>query len=174
MVIVIGIVIIIIIIIGWLLLGWITFTVDTDQADYSLKALGLFKGSIILKHDDVHLLLAAPFFQKRIELVNLLLNDQKEDKWKDGAPKKGRKRKSKDPFSRRVRKRIIPLLKSFRTERFYANIDTDDPVLNAKLYPFAFLAQRRGIPLFFNFQGRQSVHLVIRNRLANVLWALYV
>ena len=174
MVIVNVILIFIIIIIGWLLLGWITFTVDTDRADYSLKALGLFKGSIILKHDDVHMLLAAPFFRKRIELMNLLLNGQKEDKWKSEAPKKRSKKKSKGPFLRRARKRIIPLLKSFRTERFYVNIDTDDPVLNAKLYPLAFLAQRRGIPLFFNFQGRQRVQLVIRNRLANVLWALYV
>ena len=98
MVIVIGILIFIIVIIGWLLLGWFTFTVDTDRADYSLKALGLFRGSIILEHDDVHLLLAAPFFQKRIELVNLLLTGQKEDKLKDGALKKGKRKSQRTHF----------------------------------------------------------------------------
>ncbi|NND07128.1 MAG: hypothetical protein HKN87_12180 [Saprospiraceae bacterium] len=173
MVIVTIIVVLLLLILTWILFGWVILTIDTDRQHYSLKAFGVCTVSITSEDRILHLRITLPFFQKRIDLERLMLERGVTPKKKPAAPQKDKKKKKAGYFlSRKLRKRIIPLLKSFKVRHFFMNIDTDDPVLNAKLYPFAFFARRWGMPVYFNFQGRQCVQLEVRNRLVNILWAL--
>ena len=172
MVIVIIILVLLLSILTWILLGWVILSIDTDRQQYSLKAFGICTASIIAKDDILHLQLVFPFFRKQLGLESILLGSGVPKRKKAVTAHEDKRGRTTNFFSRKIRGRIIPILKSFKVRHFFMNIDTDDPVLNAKLYPFAFLARSWGMPLYFNFQGRQCVRLEVRNRLVNILWAL--
>lgn len=79
-------------------------------------------------------------------------------------------REKKKPRSSRWDKRtfspakIRRLIQSFRVEEFRWELDTGDPVLNAKLYPAFFLSGYRWGATEVNFEGRNSLVLHIVNR----------
>lgn len=64
------------------------------------------------------------------------------------------------------------LLASFRVRRFRVNLDTDDFILNAYLYPIFTLLNGRNRRLAINFQGQTMVDVFMTNRVWKVLWAL--
>ena len=56
------------------------------------------------------------------------------------------------------------LLKSFRVKYFRLELDTGNPVLNARLYPWVYLIGQRAGDVGINFLGRNHVSLQIVNR----------
>lgn len=58
----------------------------------------------------------------------------------------------------------IRLLRSFRVRYFSWDLDTGDPVWNAKLYPVAFLLQTRGVGVRVNFWHYNRLAFRITNR----------
>ena len=65
--------------------------------------------------------------------------------------------------------RIFKILKTFKTKEFYLNIDTGNCILNAKLYPlFALLNYNTG-NFHINFQGRNQLVLIIKNRPIDII-----
>lgn len=91
----------------------------------------------------------------------------------------GRPGKKSSRNAKAVKKRGLPLdragklLKSFRVKSFRLELDTGNPVLNAKLYPLLFLPGLRTWDVGINFLGRNHVSLQIVNRPIYILNALF-
>jgi hypothetical protein len=64
------------------------------------------------------------------------------------------------------------LLASFRVRRFFINLDTDDFILNAYLYPIFTLLNGKNRRLAINFQGQTVVDVFLTNRVWRILWLL--
>ncbi|MEJ2163676.1 MAG: hypothetical protein P8X60_10320, partial [Robiginitalea sp.] len=64
------------------------------------------------------------------------------------------------------------LMRSFKVRRFRMEIDTGDPVLNAKLYPLFFHLERHAGSIRLNFINRNHLLLQITNRPINLLKAI--
>jgi hypothetical protein len=64
------------------------------------------------------------------------------------------------------------LLQSFRIRRFRLNIDTDDYILNAYLFPLFVFLNGKNRRLAINFQGLTVVDILVTNRVWKILWAL--
>ena len=64
------------------------------------------------------------------------------------------------------------LLKSFRVRRFRLNIDTDDYILNAYLFPLFVFLNGENRRLAVNYQGLTVVDILVTNRVWKILWAL--
>ncbi|MDX2001455.1 MAG: hypothetical protein SFW35_03435 [Chitinophagales bacterium] len=89
----------------------------------------------------------------------------------EAAPKPKKKRKPRRRPKWVNFKLVLRLIKTFRVKHCYVNIDTDDVMLNAKLYPWVFLlGQYWGHPLYINFTHQQTVRLCIDNRASRILW----
>ncbi len=66
-------------------------------------------------------------------------------------------------------KRIMRLLKSFKVKKFLINIDTGDPILNAKLYPiFSLLNISKG-NFNVNFKNINQLTLHLENRPIDII-----
>ncbi|MEP7196115.1 MAG: hypothetical protein ABI851_06310 [Saprospiraceae bacterium] len=64
------------------------------------------------------------------------------------------------------------LLKSFRVKKCYINLDLDEPVWNALLFPYVYLLNvSSGLDLNINFLGENEIILQFENNLARMLWA---
>ena len=63
------------------------------------------------------------------------------------------------------------LLRSFRVKAFRLELDTGDPILNARLYPLFLLMDRRMGDIHMNFMNRNHILLQITNRPINLLKA---
>lgn len=91
----------------------------------------------------------------------------------------GRRGKKASRKGKAVKKRGMTLdragklLKSFRVKSFRLELDTGNPVLNAKLYPLLFLPGLRTWDVGINFLGRNHVSLQIVNRPIYILNALF-
>lgn len=79
--------------------------------------------------------------------------------------KSAHKKTKKNPIKNIVGK-SISVLKSFKVKRFYLDIDTNDYILNAYLYPAFFaIKQWKGLNIQVNFMGREEVDILIKNNL---------
>ena len=91
----------------------------------------------------------------------------------------GRRGKKASRKGKAVKKRGMTLdragklLKSFRVKSFRLELDTGNPVLNAKLYPLLFLPGLRTWDVGINFLGHNHVSLQIVNRPIYILNALF-
>ena len=88
---------------------------------------------------------------------------------KKKMPRKDKGRKKRSMTLMQARK----LLQSFRVKSFRLELDTGNPVLNAKLYPLLFLPGLRTWDVGVNFLGRNHVSLQIVNRPIYILNALF-
>lgn len=157
---------ILIVLLAWLLISPLILQVDTRRNEYALRWVGLVKASFIPMPADILLRLQLPFWRRDFSLLKLLATPQKNKrrtvkKASSGTRKTGR-------FTWRRFRRLI---KSFRVEYFRLELDTDDYVTNAYLYPLCYALR---IPKGFvaiNFQGRNQCAFQIKNRLVNLLVA---
>lgn len=62
------------------------------------------------------------------------------------------------------------VIKSFRCRRFICRVDFDDVVLNAQVFPIAYLASRGPVVLDINFGKRYHLDLWIQLRVYRMLW----
>ncbi|TNF73948.1 MAG: hypothetical protein EP302_03430 [Bacteroidetes bacterium] len=60
--------------------------------------------------------------------------------------------------------RVKRLLNSFRVKSFRLELDTGNPVLNAKLYPWVYFIGQQAGDVGINFLGRNYISLQIVNR----------
>lgn len=140
----------------YLLFVPIIFRIDTDAKQYFIQVKGLMKAE--LKGDKEQLI------KLRLKILFLHFNFfplkyKKQTKTKKPAKSSSRSRRSRFGF-----RKIIRLFRSFRIRQFSLNVDTGDPILNAKLYPvFGFLNHRYG-GFEINFQNRNRLVLEIQNR----------
>ncbi|WP_420601112.1 hypothetical protein [Flagellimonas sp.] len=144
----------------YLLFAPLVLFIDTKDNTYFLKLKGLAKASF--EPDKLEFIK----IKLRIAFMNFdfypLRKSHHSKKEKVGEKKLIKKRNIGI-------KQITALLKSFKLEKLYLNLDTGDFVLNAKLYPiFHFLDYRVG-RFNINFQGNNRMVLMARNRPINII-----
>lgn len=150
----------------WLLFSPIILQVDTHRNKYVLCWVGLVKAALIPMSDDLLLRLQLPFWQRDFSLIKLL--SQPSNTKKATTPKVPPKTGISQRFPWRY---FYRLLKSFRVFYFRLNLDTDDYVTNAYLYPLCHALNSPTRSLVINFQGCNQCAFRIENRLANLLAA---
>jgi hypothetical protein len=95
------------------------------------------------------------------------------------------RRRTKSPTQDRTRKkqprksgstfswvRLRKLLASFRVRHCRVDIDTDDVIWNAYLFPVSYFLQRAHYPVYVNYEGRIEVELLVENRPIWIIRAL--
>jgi hypothetical protein len=104
------------------------------------------------------------FFRKRIYL----------DPFKATSKKKITKTLTKKPnktkWSNKAPK-IQRLIRSFKLEKLWINIDTDDYYYNAILYPIFFFIKGKNYRFQINFAGENEFILILKNRPIRLLSA---
>lgn len=140
----------------WLLLAPITININTWENDYSVRIWGLGGASFLLMGDDPIVRMHVFFWQKDFYLLEAKKPLKK-------PVKKARKGSKKFKWSV-----ILQLLKTFKVRQFRLELDTDDYVTNAYLYPIFYLASRPQRQLSVNFEGRTNLALQIENRLSRI------
>jgi len=98
-------------------------------------------------------------------LGNNRASDTKEKTGRDVVKKKKRGR------SRITFRRVMRMTSSFRIHTFKVDLDTDDYVLNAYLYPIVEIMRYRGVNVSVNFNGINGIVLDISNRPVRMLVA---
>ena len=68
--------------------------------------------------------------------------------------------------------KIKAMLHSFKVNTFFMNLDSNDVLLNANLFPI-FLGIRiyTGKELYINFIGKNEIKIEIENNVARIIWA---
>ena len=85
---------------------------------------------------------------------------------KDEKKNKPQPKNKKNTLTKENVTRIFSVVKSFKVIRFYINIDTDDYILNAFLYPLFFvLKKRKGLNIQVNYEGLEELDILIKNNL---------
>ncbi|MDX2246029.1 MAG: hypothetical protein SF052_04585 [Bacteroidia bacterium] len=74
--------------------------------------------------------------------------------------------KKKKITVKHILQRILSVIKSFRVRRLHADIDAEDYVLNAYLFPLFFMIKTQtGKDIKINFSGRNEADILIKNNL---------
>lgn len=89
-----------------------------------------------------------------------------------GETEKPRKASRRKMTVTRILRKARRILASFRIKRLRADIDTDDFITNAYLYPALFLVDRGRGNIRVNFVGKNELDLEVQNRVSRILWAL--
>ena len=136
----------------------IDICIDTDNKQYYAELKGLAKANI--EPDAVQILrvsLKVPFKVFYFYPLQTLFAPKKRE-LKEKTKKEG---KGRSRFSPRT---MLRLVRSFSIRKWEFDLDTGDCITNAKLYPvFAFMNHRYG-GFHINFEGKNHVLLLVRNR----------
>lgn len=145
----------------YLLFASIIICIDTISNQYYFELKGIFKAN--LEKDDIELF--------RIKLKVLLLKFYI-------YPLKKRKKRMQNKIKTKAHTnskrnitltRIIKIINTFKVTRFVLDIDTDNCILNAKLYPLFSLFNFYGGNFHVNFQGRNQLVLYVKNRPIDII-----
>ena len=159
--IVVGIFILLFLLILGLLLVPIEIYIDTTSNQYFLQLKGLVRASLEGDTEEVIRIRLRAFFRDFYFYPLKKIGAAK--------PKKSKKRSVKKRTQGIPVKKIRRVLNSFKVKELFVDIDTDDYISNAKLYPvFAFLNYYRG-GFNINFEGRNQVVLFIQNRPLHII-----
>ena len=143
------------------------FEVDSRKALIAFRWKRIGEASLLFGGDDIRLCVQLPLWRKTYSLL--------EPRAKKKNEKKEAKKKKKQgglPF-KITRRRVKRLLYSFKILNFQLNLDTDDYVLNAYLFPvFSLLSSRGRSSLGINYGGDFELQLLVENRLIRIVRAL--
>lgn len=142
------------------------FRIYTHAGTLSLRLLGLLHGSIWVQEDEPVIRVGVWFWRKEFYPFQML--GKKKAKKKGETPSAPKKKKG----MKMTRKKIFRLLRTFRIKDFRMDIDTQDVILNAYLYPLGFFLGNWGIPFRVNYERRFEMNMVVQNRLWNILRAI--
>jgi hypothetical protein len=153
---------IILLFILWTIFAPMILSVNTDTGDYSLRIPGIFRIRLIIDEDLIYIrarMLLIPF---RINPFSVVpspgMIKREEKKWTGTVNLKYRLQA------------LMELLSSFRLKYLYLDVDTDNILLNAYLYPALLFLRSDRIQCVTNYLERTRVILDMRNRLASLLW----
>lgn len=139
----------------------VTGCIDTISNQYYIKIPGLAKANLEGdKSEIVRIRLVVLFFQFYLYPLRKMKSKQKKANKDEGELKL----KKQMPF-----KKMFRIIRTFKITRFLLDIDTDDYILNAKLYPLFVLLKYNGVNCNVNFQGRNQLVLCVRNRPIHII-----
>lgn len=135
--------------------------INTPKRFFGIKFHYLASARLIVSDDSLMIEIRAVGWTFPIDLFA-----RKERKEKR-VVKKQQKGKWKMPFSN-----IKAVIRSFKVNTCYVNLDLEDVIWNAKLFP-VFFGLRCVTGRFFNinFIGENEIRLEIENNMARILWA---
>ncbi|MDX1829504.1 MAG: hypothetical protein R3342_08160 [Lutibacter sp.] len=147
-----GFFILVLVLLIYLLFTPVLLFVDTSTNQYYVTIKGLAKASLE-KHSEelIRIKLSIIFFKYYFYPLKSI-------KEKIIMKKKGNKKKKKQKLSFN---KTVQLLKSFKVKKLLINLDTNDCITNAKLYPLFALLNNYVGTFSINFQGRNQMVLHI-------------
>ena len=148
----------------WILFAPVIIKMDSDNQKYSVTLPGIFKASVVPDDQLFHIRLWVLFIPFRIKPFGRAVQK---------TEGKQKKKKSGRDLSKVMKARFIALRElvySFRLEKFWLNLDTDDFILNSQLVPVFTTINSRNVNLTVNFEGEISLFMIMKNRIASLLW----
>ena len=150
-----GAVVLVIAILLYLLFMSIDLVIDTDENQYYVSIGSLGKASVEKDEE----------FLVRIRLRTLFTHfDFHPLKKQKPKKKKKEKVKKKGEFKWSYLRMGHRIIRSFDLKKFYLDLDTENCITNAKLYPAFALLQHIGINCNVNFEHRNTLVLHLHNR----------
>lgn len=148
--------------ISWVLIAPILLIIDTKTGEYSLKWKGL--GAICIT-SDFHLNWRLLFWKKTHYLFAPIEKSQ--------VPKtqKTKKPQSKGSKWKPSLTKIKHLSRTFKVKACSLNLDTDNYLWNAYLFPVFYFLNTPQRSLRINFKGEFQCQLIVENRLYRLLYA---
>lgn len=140
-----------------LLLVPITLYIDTASNQYYLKLEGLIKAD--LEKDETEFLR----IRLKVLFTKFYIYPLKK-MWTKKREKQIKKANKNRSFIK-----LFKILKTCKVKLFYINIDTGNCILNAKLYPLFALLNYNHINCHINFQERNQLVLLVKNRPIDIL-----
>lgn len=151
-------------IVGFILLTPLVLEVDTDHRVYRIRLRGIAASELIFPNGRIHVRLWVLGYSKIFDPFS---------KKKGPTPPPEKKTKEHKRFGvSKVSRKALSVLKSFTVKYLYINIDTDDYLMNAWLYPLVVPLSRGSRTFRINFNGEVDMRLRIENRLGKILVAL--
>jgi hypothetical protein len=144
---------------GWLLITPLELIIHSSANEYKLHWGWLFTARLIPLQNDLMLRIRLPFFHKDFFPLHPKPSRKSTQKTKS---RKKRQRTSKNP--RKAFKLIRAVLRSFRIRQFRLDIDTDNYVTNAYLYPLFYFLNRSKGSWQVNYNNRFELDLEMDNR----------
>lgn len=161
----IGIVVLIFLILCIFLVSVLVIEVDTRVPQAGIR-WGFLGKAIIWYDDEWWLSMQLLFFRKTIRVASIKMKSaKKETVIEKQAPKKRKKIK-------RLLKRILRIIQTFKVIEWTLFIDTGDNVYNAQLYPLIFLSKTYK-HIFINFRNENFLLLKIRNYPWKILYTFF-
>ena len=155
------IILVLILFIAWLLLSPVIMEIDTRVPHAGLRWVSI--GNVNIWYDEEWWLsMQILFFRKTIRFSNLKRKTKKTRK------RIAKKKKKGNPISKLSK--MIMVIKTFRVTEWHLSVDTNDPVLNAQLYPLNYWHSVYG-HLNINFNEENYLLVRIRNRPWKILYA---
>ena len=144
--------------------------VSTDRGVASFQVGKLLSAGIKSESNSLIIYLSAPFIKKKMTIEELILKNSKPSSKKLGTKKPPSS--TGKYFMKKIRKKWKRIINTFQIKQLDVNIDTDNYIINAYLYPIVlFFGMRYNKAIGINFQGVNKVNIVVRNRLANIFRA---
>lgn len=134
---------------------------------------GLVQGRLVFMPDELLLNLRILFFRKKIYLLRIKKKKTAEPTEKE-VEKKKKKRKKKLTWALAKKRFNLfnRVLHSFKIRICKINLDTDDYVTNAYLFPVFYFLDKGKHSFSINYEGKIDVQILIENRGIWVLHAL--
>ena len=151
----------------WLMLMPMMISVNTWSDDYSIRWKSIGKASVLMKGDELLIRLRVFFWRKDFYPL-------RPGKKKKPAKKEEKKpeKKAKSRWERFPMRKIRGVLRAIKVRRFKLDVDTDDYVMNAYLYPVACFLNRPNREISINFRGSTNFLLQIEIQPIRVVGAI--
>ncbi len=137
----------------------ICLELNSNKGLYILRYHKLASASLFYSNSSVFLRVKIIWWKRIIDLLEK--NEVK--------PKKRVEGKIKGARSKVSGKVILAMIKSFKVNQFYVNIDTGNMPLNGMLYPVFLLGKKYNTTIMINFKGDNEVLINIENNAFRLL-----
>jgi len=148
-----------------LLLFPIIVKIDSIRGIYRLEWKHIFSADFLFINEEPIARLKFFFLKKDFELLKI-----KSKKKNASKPKKKKSPKEKISTQNLIKK-FKKVIKTIEVKQFYFNIDTNDYIWNAYLYPIFFFLKKENKAVHINYQGDVELLLNIQARPIQVLFA---
>ena len=152
----------------WLIVAPVEVEVDSEKELFMIRYRSI--GRVYLETVNGHFVLRCRILLFRWEYDFNATGDEKIPR-KQRIPAQHRSGTHKAPAIRM--KKIIAVLRSTEIKKFHLDIDTDDHVRNAILFPAGYLLSTPHHGIEFNFNGKNSIQLLIIMVPVKILWTYF-
>ena len=148
----------------WLVFAPLDVYINTPQRDYRIRYWGILSMAALPDPDEILIL------KFRIFFIPFKMYPFRPSKKKDEHKiQKHPAKKSSKRFTKLSPKKAWRMLRTFKVLNFKLELDTGDPVQNAKLFPLFALLDFRFGGFGINFNDHNELQLHLRNRPFNLI-----